>query len=83
MSSHLMLQVIKVESLRWHCKLLWDVTDESLLATAASKLNDSPEYLETTKKYVYLSLCIKLYWEPEQYYYNRNLEIVVSNKSHC
>ena len=49
-SSHLMLQVIKVESLRWHCKFLWDVTGDSSFATAASKLNESSEYLETTKK---------------------------------
>ena len=47
-----MLQVIKVESLRWRYELFWDVMDESLLATAASKLNDSPEYLEATKKYM-------------------------------
>ena len=45
---------------------------ESLLSTVAWKLNESPEYLETTKKYVYLSLCIKLFWESEQYYFNRN-----------
>ena len=35
MGSHLMLRVIKVESLRWHCKFLWDVMGESLLATEA------------------------------------------------
>ena len=36
-SLNLMLQVIKVESLRWHYKFLWDVTGESSFATAALK----------------------------------------------
>lgn len=64
----------------------WDLLRYGWIFTCYSslKLNDSPEYLETTQKYVYLSLCIKLYWESEQYYYNyRNLKIVMSNKSHC
>ena len=36
--AHLMLQVVKVKSWRWNYKFLWDVTDESSFATAATNI---------------------------------------------